>query len=124
MNPRYVHRLEGLIVFTLAVLALAPDRPMLGYLAGPRSVAPPTISRTRPRPHSRWGTAGAVAGVTLPVLVALVSAGHIGADRLVGCGLKYPTGFAHTHLSPGSLPAPNPDPESGLEPETEGVRAD
>jgi len=39
------------------------------------------------------------------VLVALVWAGHIGADRLVGYGLKYPTGFAHTHLSHGAVPA-------------------
>ena len=114
MKPRYVHRLEGLTVFTLAVLALAPDRPMLGYLAGPRSVAPPTISRTRPRPHSRWGTAGAVEGVTLPVLVALVSAGHIGADRLVGYGLKHRTEFKHTHLSPGAMRPPAAiDPTDG-----------
>ena len=38
-------------------------------------------------------------GVTPSVWVALVWAAHIGVDRAVGYGLKYPTGFKHTHLS-------------------------
>ena len=139
MNPRYFLRLEGLTVFTLAVgaylwlggplwllavLALVPDLSMLGYLAGPRVGSTAyNLAHTYTLPLA-VGAAGAVAGATLPVLVALVWAGHIGADRLVGYGLKYPTGFAHTHLSPGSLPAPNPGPESGVESEAEAVRAD
>ncbi|SDJ88230.1 protein of unknown function [Halovenus aranensis] len=45
------------------------------------------------------GAAGASFGMSLPVWVALVWAAHIGADRAVGYGLKYPTEFKHTHLS-------------------------
>jgi len=31
-------------------------------------------------------------------LVALIWVAHIGADRLLGFGLKYPEGFKPTHL--------------------------
>ncbi|WP_435349143.1 DUF4260 family protein [Haloarchaeobius sp. HRN-SO-5] len=45
----------------------------------------------------------------LAVLVALVWAAHIGADRLVGYGLKYPTGFNDTHLDEsGTVPSNDP----------------
>lgn len=113
MNPRQLLRLEGLAVFATAlgafvaidgrlwlllVLALAPDLAMLGYLAGPRVgslvynaahayVAPLALA-----------AAGVLAAVPLATSVALVWIGHIGADRAVGYGLKYPTGFADTHL--------------------------
>jgi hypothetical protein len=30
--------------------------------------------------------------------VAIIWFGHIGMDRLVGFGLKYPDSFQHTHL--------------------------
>ena len=30
--------------------------------------------------------------------VALIWLGHIGVDRLIGYGLKYPTAFKDTHL--------------------------
>lgn len=42
------------------------------------------------------------------VLAAAVWTAHIGADRLVGYGLKYPTGFGDTHLS-GRSAAENGD---------------
>jgi len=32
-------------------------------------------------------------------LIALIWITHIGFDRLLGYGLKYPTGFKDTHLS-------------------------
>jgi hypothetical protein len=42
---------------------------------------------------------------------------HIGVDRAVGYGLKYPSGFGDTHLSrtgvAGSGTAPTVDPEPG-----------
>lgn len=114
MRPEVILRLEGAGLFGVAtaayfaiggplwlfaVLALAPDVSMLAYLAGPRvgsgvynafhtSLAPLAL-----------GVAGAWLGVTPLVWVALVWAAHIGADRAVGYGLKYPTGFGRTHLS-------------------------
>lgn len=107
-------RLEGLAVAVLsailygrtgaswwlfALLWLAPDMAMLGYLAGPR-----------------WGSycynaahwylvpsalAAAALLVPCPALMpfALLWFNHIGVDRLLGYGLKYPTGFGFTHLS-------------------------
>jgi hypothetical protein len=54
------------------------------------------------------GTASELADVrvdaVLPVQVALIWIGHIGADRLAGYGLKFETGFRDTHL--GVQPAP------------------
>jgi hypothetical protein len=35
----------------------------------------------------------------MALLVALIWAAHIGADRLVGYGLKFESGFENTHLS-------------------------
>jgi hypothetical protein len=54
--------------------------------------------------------------VPVAVLVSLVWAAHIGADRAVGYGLKYPTGFEDTHLGRVAttpvVPTPA-DPEPG-----------
>jgi len=80
------------------VLILAPDLSAVGYLAGPRIgsycydavhtyVAPGLLA------------AGALAAGWSPgVLLACIWAAHIGADRLVGYGLKYPSAFRDTHL--------------------------
>jgi hypothetical protein len=121
MNPRLFLRLEGLAVvalavgayfwlggplWLLAVLALAPDLSMLGYLAGPRVGSTSyNLVHTYVLPLA-LGATGLYAGTDLAVLVALVWAGHIGADRLVGYGLKYRTDFKHTHLSPGAMRPP------------------
>ena len=129
MNPRSILRFEGLTVFALAVgayfwlggplwllavLALAPDLSMLGYLAGPRVGSTSyNLVHTYGLPLA-LGAAGLYAGTELAVLVALVWAGHIGADRFVGYGLKYRTDFKHTHLSPGAMRAPvTTDPTDG-----------
>lgn len=42
--------------------------------------------------------------IRLALLVALIWVGHIGANRLVGYGLKFESGFKDTHLS--TQPAP------------------
>jgi hypothetical protein len=46
------------------------------------------------------------AGVPICVAIALIWAAHIGFDRLLGYGLKYPTAFTDTHL--GKIGRPNP----------------
>jgi hypothetical protein len=119
MNPRSYLRVEGLAVFALAVrgyfaldgplwlfavLALAPDLSMLGYLAGARVGSQTYNVAHTYAPPAVLGAAGFWTGVDVAVLVALVWAGHIGADRLVGYGLKYESGFKDTHLS--TQPAP------------------
>lgn len=114
MDPRTFLRGEGLAVLGLAlsgyftldgpiwmlvVLALAPDVSMLGYLAGPRvGSLSYNVAHTYTVPLA-LGSVGVWADVRMALLVALIWAGHIGADRFVGYGLKYDSGFKQTHLS-------------------------
>ena len=114
MSPQRILRIEGLAVFLtalavyfaldgplwlLAVLALAPDLSMAGYLAGPALGSRIyNLFHTYTLPLALGG-AGVWTGTTLAVLVAAVWTAHIGADRLVGYGLKYETDFKETHLS-------------------------
>jgi hypothetical protein len=71
---------------------------MVGYLAGP-SIGAVAYNAFHSYPlPAALGLAGLVAGGPLAVSVALVWFAHIGMDRLMGYGLKYPTGFKNTHL--------------------------
>jgi hypothetical protein len=106
-------RLEGFTVAALAallyahsgaswwlflILWLIPDLSMLGYLAGPRYG-----SYCYNAVHTYTGPT-ALAAIALllhhPALLpyAYIWFNHIGLDRLLGYGLKYPDGFAQTHL--------------------------
>jgi hypothetical protein len=116
--PQIILRLEGALVLfattyayaematgwlLFAVLFLAPDIFMLGYSK-----------------NSRWGAVGYNAGHTYVVpatifacgwffgtttlsAVALIWIGHIGFDRALGYGLKYPEGFKFSHLGSAFL---------------------
>lgn len=119
MHPRTFLRIDGLAtlavalggyitlagpIWLLVVLALAPDLSMIGYLGGPRvgSLSYNVVhSYTLPL---ALGALGFWADVRLALLIALVWAGHIGADRLVGYGLKFESGFRETHLSTQPVP--------------------
>ena len=82
-----------------ALTLLAPDLAMLGYLRDPATGALVyNLAHTYLAPFI-LALVGYVAG--LPVLVALAAvwAAHIGLDRLLAFGLKYPTAFQNTHLS-------------------------
>ncbi|MFC7165518.1 DUF4260 domain-containing protein [Halospeciosus flavus] len=82
----------------LVVLALAPDLSMVGYLVGERvGAAAYNAVHTYVGPLV-LGAVGVWGDHRLALLVALVWAGHVGADRAVGYGLKYATGFGDTHL--------------------------
>jgi hypothetical protein len=82
----------------LVVLALAPDLSMAGYLGGPRAGAIAyNAAHTYVLPVA-LAVAGVLAGSDLAVQLALVWLAHLGADRLLGYGLKYPTEFKDTHL--------------------------
>jgi hypothetical protein len=81
-----------------ALLLLAPDVSMLGYLAGPKvGAAAYNTFHSYPLPAA-LGSFGLLAGAPLAVAVALVWFAHIGIDRLMGYGLKYATDFKDTHL--------------------------
>ncbi len=81
-----------------AVLFLAPDLSMIGYLAGPRVGA-----LVYNLVHVYAGPAilaafGFLAGSAMAEAVACIWLAHIGFDRMLGYGLKYGQGFAFTHL--------------------------
>ena len=112
-KPRWLLHLEGGAILGLtlyfyhsrhypwwlfAVLFLVPDLFMLGYLR-----------------DAKWGSAAynLVHTLTVPLLLltgslaaaapqgisyALIWLAHIGFDRMLGYGLKYPTFFRDTHL--------------------------
>ena len=81
-----------------ALLILAPDISMLGYLLGTKvGAATYNLAHTYALPAS-LAVFGVLAGSPLAVSVALVWFAHIGMDRMVGYGLKYTSGFKDTHL--------------------------
>jgi hypothetical protein len=106
----YLGPLDGPL-WLLAVLALAPDVSMVGYLAGPRigSYAY-NLLHTYVLPLALGG-AGLWLGAPLATQVAAIWTGHIGADRLFGYGLKHASGFKSTHLG-NHQPAPEQVVES------------
>jgi hypothetical protein len=112
-NPVFLLRLEGLALLAVSVLVywhlgggwwmffgllLAPDVMMLAYALNPRIGAAAYNSvHTWTLPLAV--AVGAVATdyrIVLPY--ALIWLAHIGMDRVLGYGLKYPTHFQDTHL--------------------------
>ncbi len=80
------------------VFLLVPDVSMIGYLKGTHAGA-----ITYNFVHN-WATAGLVLGLGVAlavpgiVLAGVILVAHVGMDRLMGYGLKYPTSFQDTHL--------------------------
>ena len=112
--PAVLLRLEGLAVAVAATVLyfdgnyavwvfptflLVPDLSFAGYLAGPRVGAVVyNVAHTYAFPVA-LAAGSVVAGETgLSLQVALIWGAHIGIDRMLGYGLKYPTAFRHTHL--------------------------
>lgn len=111
--PRIFLRLESAAVAIAAILAyrqlgqpwwlfaaliLVPDLSMLGYLAGPKLGA-----HCYNAIHAYLGplilvSFGIVTGSRFAEAIACIWIAHIGIDRGLGYGLKYPQGFAFTHL--------------------------
>ena len=82
-----------------AVLFLAPDIFMLGYLSGKKTGA---LFYNSAHTYLVPFVLGLIAWFgNVPVLtpIAVIWFAHIGFDRLLGYGLKYPTDFKDTHLS-------------------------
>jgi hypothetical protein len=81
-----------------AALLLAPDLMMLAYLAGLRTGAAAYNAVHTYVPALLLLLAGFVASLPAATAGALIWIAHIGMDRALGYGLKYPTGFGDTHL--------------------------
>ena len=112
-QPRTWLRLEGLAIFVASVvvyewqlgswgrfaaLFLAPDVSMVAYLGGPALGA-----RVYNLAHNYVGPVflavyGVHVGRSDIVPYALIWTAHIGLDRLLGFGLKYPTDFRDTDM--------------------------
>ncbi|MEO3388141.1 DUF4260 domain-containing protein [Mesorhizobium sp. CAU 1741] len=111
--PKLILRLEGLLVLAaaavayarldaswwlFAILFLAPDLFMAGYLAGPK------VGAAVYNAAHWYGVPLALIalGVFTPVphalAIGLTWAAHIGFDRALGYGLKYADGFGSSHL--------------------------
>jgi hypothetical protein len=93
----YFHEDFGWILFV--ALILAPDLSFVAYALGPKvgAIAYDAV-------HTELfpvvlGTAGVIADSSAATKIGLIWLAHIGADRLLGYGLKYPTAFKDTHLS-------------------------
>jgi hypothetical protein len=93
----YFHEDFGWILFV--ALILAPDLSAAGYAFGPKvgAIAYDAL-HTEILPVA-LGAVGVVSDSRGATKIALIWLAHIGADRLFGYGLKYPTAFKDTHLS-------------------------
>jgi hypothetical protein len=111
--PRVLLRLEGLAVAAAAVavyvhegysfwlfvaLILVPDLSFGAYVAGPRVGAMIYNGAHTTVGPVALGAVCLVLGGGLEIEIALIWLAHIGVDRLLGYGLKYPTAFKDTHL--------------------------
>jgi hypothetical protein len=81
-----------------ALLFLVPDLFMLGYLKnGKWGAAAYNLVHTLTGPLLLLG-GGLVFGALQCIPYALIWLAHLGIDRALGYGLKYPTFFKDTHL--------------------------
>jgi hypothetical protein len=112
-KPRWILHLEGAAIFVaaiyfyhaghfswwlFAVLILAPDLFMLGYLKDAKwGAIVYNLVHTLTGPLLLLGI-GLVFSAAQCVPYALIWFAHIGFDRALGFGLKYPTFFKDTHL--------------------------
>lgn len=111
-------KLEGLAILSLsiilfwqqsgnwllfALLILSPDLAMVGYLVNKRVGA--TVYNLF---HTYSITAiplalGLLTNTPLLISLSLIWVAHIGMDRMLGYGLKLPTGFKDTHLGNATI---------------------
>jgi hypothetical protein len=116
--PRIWLRLEGFAVLAFALvlysrakfswvlfggMILVPDLALMGYLVSPRAGAAAYNAL-----HSYMFPI-MLAMVAIPygwsAALALIWFAHIGMDRALGLGLKYPSAFRDTHLGAVGKPA-------------------
>jgi hypothetical protein len=77
---------------------LAPDLSMLAYLIGPRAGALAYSLAHTYVLAAALTLAGFAIAIPLAAAGGLIWIAHIGFDRALGYGLKYPTAFGDTHL--------------------------
>jgi Domain of unknown function (DUF4260) len=111
--PRLLLRIEGVILAAAAIavylhldysvlgligLLVVVDLSLLGFLVSPRvGTLTYNLAHTTALPLV-LGAIGILTDGSIPVQVALAWLAHIGIDRTLGFGLKYPSAFSDTHL--------------------------
>ena len=94
----YLYSQTGADWWLFAALWLVPDLSFLGYLAGPRVGAHCYNSVHSYVVPAALAFAALVLHRSVLLPFSLIWFNHIGVDRLLGYGLKYPTAFGDTHL--------------------------
>lgn len=113
-NLKGILRLEAAAILTLssiayfqhssdwqlfALLFLLPDLAILGYLASNKTGAILyNITHSLVGPALYLGTSWLMLKSELGISIGLIWFAHVGFDRMLGYGLKYTSGFKHTHL--------------------------
>ena len=113
LKPSVLLKLEGLLVFIVALfsytrlngnwilfilLILAPDLSMLGYLKDVQLGALAyNVVHSYVLPAMLFAVSYFI-GFDFGLALAIIWIAHIGIDRCLGFGLKYPTEFKDTHL--------------------------
>jgi hypothetical protein len=110
---RTLLRLEGLTLFIgmtalyavwggswwiYVLLFLVPDLSFAAYLAGPRAGAMVYNAAHSYLAPMALMVLGFGTASPLTLSIAMIWLAHIGIDRALGYGLKYPAGFSFTHL--------------------------
>lgn len=111
--PRLLLRIEGLVLFACAIalyvredfsllalvlLFLAPDLSFIGLAGGQRVGA---VAYDAAHTYVGPILLASVAAITewdAGVMLGLIWLAHIGIDRALGYGLRYPDAFRETHL--------------------------
>jgi hypothetical protein len=112
-QPSVLLRLEGFVLFVVSVslffhlggalwpfllVLLVPDLTMIGYALNVRvGAAVYNAGHTLALPVALGGAALLTDRLELVPFILIWTA-HIGMDRMLGYGLKFPTYFADTHL--------------------------
>jgi hypothetical protein len=99
------YAVSGFAWSLFAILFLLPDVFMLGYLIDrTRGAALYNLGHSTVLPALSIGL-GLFTGNSLATAVGLIWLAHVGFDRAMGYGLKYPDSFASTHLGMPIAPA-------------------
>lgn len=111
--PRLLLRLEGLVLFAcalalyvredysilaLVLLFLAPDLSFLGLAGGPRVGAVAYDAAHTYAGPILLASVAAIVEWDAGLMLGLIWLAHIGIDRALGYGLRYPDAFRDTHL--------------------------
>jgi hypothetical protein len=109
-TPRLILRLEALCLLAgtlwafqaqhggwalFAVLFFAPDLSMLGYLVNPKIGAATYNAAHTTVVYGPLAAYGYLSGFSVALAVGLIGLAHLGFDRLLGYGLKYPSVSTH-----------------------------